>query len=87
LRFGGLGLAASSSIACSRLTALFLFVACDRDPPSTMRTSLPRFPAIRSLVCSSKARDARTSNLSSTRVALVLACWPPGPPDVSKRQR
>ena len=58
---------------------------CEREPPSLMRIVGPSLEMRRSRITSSKADDAPMSKRSSTRVLLRLACWPPGPPDVSNR--
>ncbi len=53
-------------------------VAWDREASSVMRTSIPSCSTRRSRIGSSNARDFSILNLSSARVELLLACWPPG---------
>jgi hypothetical protein len=79
-RCGGSGFEALSTSACSRRSARFRFVACERDRSSTMRISAPTREVILDLVRSSNAEEAATSNRSSTRVELLFECCPPGPP-------
>lgn len=50
-------------------------------------TSTPSLAMIRSLVDASKASEAATSNRNSALEAVLFACWPPGPPGASNRQR
>jgi hypothetical protein len=80
-RFGGSGRAASSRTTLSLRIARLRLVACDREPSSMIRTSTPTLVTSRSLIGSSNAREVSMLNLSSARVELLLACWPPGPPD------
>lgn len=77
---GGSGLAAPSSIASRRRRALLRFVAWDRDRSSTIRISGPTLLTMRARERSSIADDVSTSKRSSTRVEVLFACWPPGPP-------
>ncbi len=45
-----------------------------------MRISSPTRDRILALVRSLNTEDDDTSKRSSTRVELLFACWPPGPP-------
>ena len=45
----------------------------------------PSFDRTRSRCASLNAPEASTSKVSSARVAVLFACWPPGPPDGEKR--
>lgn len=73
--------------SCSRSTFAASRLRCwERYLLDTTRISLPTsrdFKAvpIRLRCCSSMMRDARRSQRSSTRVSVVLTCWPPGPED------
>jgi len=51
-----------------------------------LRARLPRRSSILVRMSSFTEGLAARSKDNSTRVAALLACWPPGPPDVSKRQ-
>ena len=86
-RRGGSGRAASSRTAFSLRTARLRLVAWDREPSSVMRTSTPSFSTKRFRIGSPNIREASISNLSSARVELLFACWPPGPPDGPNRHR
>lgn len=81
----GGGRAASSRTACSLRSASLRFVSCDREPSSTIRIERPSRDTRRSRTSCANAEDAATSNVSSARVAALLACWPPGPPEGPKR--
>ena len=75
------GTAAASSRSASRSSAVARFRVCDRCSSTVRRTSLPRRAMTRS-----GSSAATRSQISSTRLAVVLTCWPPGPPDLLKRQ-
>ncbi len=81
----GGGRAASSRTACNLRSASRRFVTCDREPSSTIRTDRPSRDTRRSRMSGANAEDSPTSNVSSARVAALLACWPPGPPEGPKR--
>ena len=84
-RPGGSGRTASSRTAFSLRTARLRLVAWDRDPSSVIRTSTPSLSTRRFRTASSNIREASILNLSSARVELLFACWPPGPPDGPNR--
>ena len=73
--------------AASRSRASWRLRACERESAALARTTGPtrssnRWPA----AAGRGADEAPTSNCTSTRLSVRLACWPPGPPEVVARQ-
>ena len=66
---------ASRSSASSRLRS------CERVSCAEAVTRGPRRAVTRAFCASLSAPDAATSKTASTREAVTLACWPPGPDD------
>ena len=59
---------------------------CDRDSDAAARTVGPYRLSRRARCLGPKVDEFATSNWTSTRLNVRLACWPPGPPDVVARQ-
>ena len=59
---------------------------CDRDSDAAARTVGPYRLSRRARCRGPKVEEFATSNWTSTRLNVRLACWPPGPPDVVARQ-
>jgi hypothetical protein len=72
---------ACASRSAKRLSASSRFRACDLVSCADAVTRGPSRAVTRAFCASLSASDAATSNVASTREAVTLACWPPGPDD------
>src|SRR5207253_1540257 len=75
--FGGVG--ARSSRSPRRASASWRLRACERSSCATAATRAPALARSSERCDSLSEREASTSKLASTREAVTLACWPPGP--------
>jgi hypothetical protein len=70
---------AIASRSAKRARANSRFRACERSSWAIATTRGPTRARMRSRCVSVSACEACTSKLASTREAVTLACWPPGP--------
>lgn len=77
---------AEPSRSASRERAISRFRACERVSAAEARTVGPSRVRIRSRWRGPRTLDRSASKITSTRVSDVLACCPPGPPDLEALQ-
>ena len=76
----------ASSLVARRWSASSRLRACERESEALARTTGPSRSRRRARWRGPSVGEAATSNCTSTRLSVRLACWPPGPPEVVARQ-
>jgi hypothetical protein len=83
---GGVTSRAPASRAARRSMARDRFRVWERSSLAVTATTGPRRSTIRSRAHDGRLGEPAASKRTSLRVFDVLTCWPPGPPEVEKRQ-